>query len=61
MEAIEHYLRTREGDVKRLEGQVRKVWRLRIGDWHVLYALGAAGTGVVVVRVVHRSQAYRYG
>lgn len=43
------------GDVKRLT-QFTPGWRLRVGDWRVLFDV--AGSVIVIWRVVHRSQAY---
>lgn len=43
------------GDVKRLT-HFTPGWRLRVGDWRVLFDVN--GTVIVVWRVVHRSQAY---
>ena len=44
------------GDVKRLV-DYSPGWRLRVGDWRVLFEL--LGDSIVIHRVVHRSQAYR--
>ena len=43
------------GDVKRLT-RFTPGWRLRVGDWRVLFDV--AGSVIVVWRVVHRSEAY---
>jgi mRNA interferase RelE/StbE len=43
------------GDVKRLVDYTPG-WRLRVGDWRVLFEL--AGAVVTVYRIVHRSEAY---
>lgn len=44
------------GDVKRLV-RYTPGYRLRVGDWRVLFEI--EGAQVVVYNVVHRSQAYR--
>lgn len=43
------------GDVKRLVNY-SPGWRLRMGDWRVLFEL--EGQRLVVHRIVHRSEAY---
>jgi mRNA interferase RelE/StbE len=43
------------GDVKRLV-RYTPGWRLRVGDWRVLFEV--VGATVVVYNVVHRSEAY---
>ena len=43
------------GDVKRLK-QFTPGWRLRVGDWRVLFDV--EGSVIVIWRVVHRSEAY---
>lgn len=35
------------------------MWRVRIGDWRILYRIDDAAPRVTVARVLHRSQAYR--
>jgi mRNA interferase RelE/StbE len=44
-----------KGDVKRLT-QFTPGWRLRVGDWRVLFDI--VGSVIVIWRVVHRSKAY---
>lgn len=47
-------------DVKRLDLPDREapVYRLRVGDWRVVYLV--AGTDVLVVRIFHRSEGYQW-
>jgi mRNA interferase RelE/StbE len=42
---------------RKLVNQV-SLWRVRIGDWRVLYAIDDAARTVRVVAVRHRSKAY---
>lgn len=35
------------------------LWRIRIGDYRVIYTIRDAGLVVLVLRVAHRSRAYR--
>ncbi|MCE2558753.1 MAG: type II toxin-antitoxin system RelE/ParE family toxin [Acidobacteria bacterium] len=58
-EALERYASTQVGEVKRLRGSSRPTWRLRVGDWRVLFARKPGEKLIEVVRVAHRSQVYR--
>ena len=49
---------TGEGDVRRLHGRDRDVFRLRVGEWRVLFTV-IAGLVVLIARVHPRSSAYR--
>lgn len=57
LEAIDHYLSTGAGDVIKLQPP-RREFRLRAGDYRVLF-LRLAPLSIEVLRVRHRSQAYR--
>ena len=43
---------------RKLRGE-RNLWRIRIGDYRVLYAVDDQGRAVDVIAVRHRSEAYR--
>jgi mRNA-degrading endonuclease RelE of RelBE toxin-antitoxin system len=45
------------GDTRRLSATKPPTWRLRIGDWRVLYVKPEPDV-ILVVRVQHRSRAY---
>lgn len=47
-----------QGDVRRLEGTDDE-WRLRVGDWRVRFFPDEAVGTVVVLRILHRREAYR--
>ncbi len=47
-----------QGDVKRLQGREDE-WRLRVGDWRVLFRFYHSARILRVLRVRHRSDAYR--
>jgi len=36
-----------------------RVWRIRVGDYRILYLVDDDGVRVVVIRIRHRSDAYR--
>ncbi|MCX6599230.1 MAG: type II toxin-antitoxin system RelE/ParE family toxin [Acidobacteria bacterium] len=42
---------------KKLQGH-RDHWRIRIGDWRVIYIIDDIGTQVTITRVAHRSEVY---
>ena len=42
---------------KKLKG--REGWRIRVGDYRVIYEIDDAARRVIVLRVRHRSEAYR--
>jgi mRNA interferase RelE/StbE len=45
-------------DTLKLKGHERR-WRIRVGDYRVLYEIHDANRVVVIFRVVHRKEAYR--
>jgi len=47
----------RPAGVKKLEGEPSR-WRVRIGDWRVIYAIDDAAHVIDVIYVRHRSKAY---
>jgi len=46
------------GDVRKLAG-CDDVYRLRIGDWRVVFSLEDGGRAMLVLRVLNRRDAYR--
>jgi mRNA interferase RelE/StbE len=46
------------GDQRKLRGS-NDEWRLRVGDWRVRFRKVAETRTIVVVRILHRSAAYR--
>ncbi len=58
LDAVARYASTQQGDVTRLRGRDRE-WRLRVGDWHVLFTVRTDTDTMIVLHVRHRSQAYR--
>jgi len=56
-EGILHFARTGAGDVKTLRGDMAGSFRLRVGDYRVLFALEQNTMRIFGVR--HRSEAYR--
>lgn len=46
-------------DVKHLKGFPRNLYRLRIGDYRVLYSVDKEEKEVKITMIVHRSKAYK--
>lgn len=57
-EAVARYVAHDQGDVRKLAGQ-DDIYRLRVGDWRVLFAFDDGGRTVVILRVLNRRDAYR--
>jgi mRNA interferase RelE/StbE len=56
-DGILHYARTGSGDVTPMHGDMTGAFRLRLGDYRVLFSLQDDAVHIFGVR--HRSQAYR--
>jgi mRNA interferase RelE/StbE len=54
---ILHFARTGSGDVKALHGDTAGAFRLRLGDYRVLFTI--EGNDLHIFGVRHRSEAYR--
>jgi mRNA interferase RelE/StbE len=55
--ALDHFARTGEGDVKKLQGNTNDL-RLRVGDYRIRFIESLPGT-LYIHAVLHRSEAYR--
>ena len=58
IEAIRRYTSEGLGDVVKLKGR-QEEWRLRVGDYRVRFRRDAVKRVLVILRVLHRSAAYR--
>lgn len=56
--ALERLAEAGYGDVLPLRGRERE-WRLRVGQWRILFTRDYAGGSIVVLRVLPRGRAYR--
>ena len=56
--AIQRLSETGYGDFIKLRGREPE-WRLRVGDWRVIFAFVDGGNTIRVLRVLHRREAYR--
>lgn len=56
-EGILHYARSGAGDIEPLHGEMAGSFRLRVGDYRVLFA--PVHNAMRIFGVRHRSQAYR--
>ena len=54
---VTRYANQQHGDVKKLRGALAGLFRLRVGDYRVFFAL--ENGQIVVSRVLHRQSAYR--
>jgi mRNA interferase RelE/StbE len=55
--ALTRYEESGEGDVKALSGEWDGCFRLRVGDFRVIFEM--APEAIVIIRVRHRSDVYR--
>ena len=55
--AVEIFAETGRGDVKSLQGSYPRMFRLRIGDWRIIFQV--EGDVLNVLRVLPRGQAYK--
>jgi mRNA interferase RelE/StbE len=56
--AIEQYADGDQGDIRKLAGSANE-YRLRVGDWRVVFRLEDGGRAVAISRVLNRRDAYR--
>ena len=56
--AVDQLAEHNAGDVVKLAGQVG-LYRLRVGDWRVIFTFEERGQTVLVQRVLNRRDAYR--
>ena len=56
--AMVSYGESARGDVKKLQGEEDR-WRLRVGDWRVIFRRDSARRELLVLRVFPRQSAYR--
>ncbi len=57
-DGLARFLKTDCGDVKQLHGFDPPEYRLRVGDWRIIFRKGFGDT-IEVVRVRNRREAYR--
>lgn len=48
----------RHPNIKHLQGNLSHLWRYRIGDYRMIYAIVEDDRAVVVTEIVHRRDAY---
>jgi mRNA interferase RelE/StbE len=58
VQAVERLAQTAHGDVRRLQGRERE-WRLRVGDWRVIFTRQPKDHSLRILRVRPRGSAYR--
>lgn len=58
LDSVERYAETRSGNAQQLRGHEFD-YRLRVGDWRVLFNKDETAHTMEVGRVLHRREAYR--
>jgi mRNA-degrading endonuclease RelE of RelBE toxin-antitoxin system len=58
LKALDRFVKTDSGNVKQLEGFEPPVFRLRSGDWRIMFRY-LGDDAIEVVRVRNRREAYR--
>jgi mRNA interferase RelE/StbE len=56
--ALDRYVATGAADIRKLTGR-QDEWRLRVGDYRILFERDPAAPAIVVLAVRHRREAYR--
>jgi mRNA-degrading endonuclease RelE of RelBE toxin-antitoxin system len=56
--SLDRFLKTNSGNVKQLEGFDPPLFRLRVGDWRIIYRK-QPNNAIEVIRVWNRREAYR--
>lgn len=57
--SVERLAGTGQGDVKRLQGLEIETYRLRVGDWRILFRLEEGALILLVLRAFPRGGAYK--
>jgi len=57
--AVERLAESGRGDIRRLQGAREEIFRLRIGDWRLLFSENREAATLVVRRVLPRGSAYQ--
>jgi mRNA interferase RelE/StbE len=58
IDAVDHFAATGHGDVRPLRGRERQ-WRLRVGEWRVIFTYRPSDATILVAQVLPRGRAYR--
>lgn len=58
LKALDRFVKTGAGDIRQLSGFFPTLFRLRTGDWRIIYRHAANGA-IEVIRVRNRREAYR--
>jgi mRNA interferase RelE/StbE len=56
--AVDRFAQAGQGDVKRLQGMKEEIFRLRVGEWRVLFSQDETTCLVLILRIHPRSGAY---
>ena len=58
LKSLARFVETESGSVKQMEGYDPPRYRLRVGDWRIIFQ-NCGGGAIEVIRVRHRGEAYR--
>jgi mRNA interferase RelE/StbE len=58
LEALRILAEEQRGDIRRLQGREER-WRLRVGDWRVIFTYDSDAHAIVILSVKPRGDAYR--
>ena len=58
LKALDRFVKTGAGDIRQPSGFTPALFRLRTGDWRIIYRHSANGA-IEVIRVRNRREAYR--
>lgn len=56
--AIRRFCTSGDGDIKKLQDKNPPTWRLRVGNWRVLFHKDAQSRTIVVVAIRDRKESY---
>ena len=59
IDKIRHTLSTDPYQGKRLVGTLSPYWRIRVGDYRIIYSIDEGTVTVEVIRIRHRKEVYR--
>ena len=58
LRAVYRLARASQGDIKKLQDQRPPQWRLRVGNWRVIYQRDDDNRALVILRITDRKDAY---
>ena len=59
LSGVTRYAETGVGDARAMRASAVADFRLRVGDWRVLFDKDAQNGALIIIRILHRREAYR--